>query len=106
MKWRNGLTGSFGRSIRCLWSHLNTKRCIISDRAKGINVNTIAPGYMATDLTSSLWEVEKGKKLRDSFPRRRLMSIDALDPMLLYLCSDASRSVTGGLFAIDDGQTL
>lgn len=74
--------------------------------AKGINVNTIAPGYMATDLTSSLWEVEKGKKLLDSFPRRRLMAIDALDPMLLYLCSDASLSVTGGLFTIDDGQTL
>lgn len=73
---------------------------------KGINVNTIAPGYMATELTSSLWEVEKGKKLLESFPRRRVMPIDALDPMLLYLCSDASLSVTGQVFTIDDGQML
>ncbi|UZW53925.1 SDR family NAD(P)-dependent oxidoreductase [Sphingobium sp. JS3065] len=73
---------------------------------KGINVNTIAPGYMATDMTSSLWEVEKGRKLLEGFARRRLMGVDALDPMLLYLCSDASAPVTGGLFTIDDGQTL
>lgn len=73
---------------------------------KGINVNTIAPGYMATDLTSSLWEVDKGKRLLESFPRKRLMGVDALDPLLLYLCSDASAPVTGGLFTVDDGQTL
>lgn len=73
---------------------------------KGINVNTIAPGYMATDMTSSLWEVEKGRKLLEGFARRRLMEVDALDPMILYLCSDASAPVTGGLFTIDDGQTL
>jgi hypothetical protein len=34
------------------------------------------------------------------------MDVDALDPMLLYLCSDASGPLTGGLFTIDDGQTL
>lgn len=73
---------------------------------KGINVNTIAPGYMATDMTSSLWEVEKGRKLLEGFARKRVMGVDALDPMLLYLCSDASAPVTGGLFTIDDGQTL
>ena len=73
---------------------------------KGINVNTIAPGYMETDMTSGLWEIEKGRALLDSFPRKRLMQTDALDPLLLYLCSDASAPVTGGLFTIDDGQTL
>lgn len=73
---------------------------------KGINVNTLAPGYMATDMTQELWEIEKGRKLLEGFPRNRLMSVDALDPMLLFLCSDASAHVTGGVFTIDDGQTL
>ncbi|MYL99748.1 SDR family NAD(P)-dependent oxidoreductase [Novosphingobium sp. FGD1] len=73
---------------------------------KGINVNTIAPGYMATEMTSGLWDIEKGQKLLKGFARQRLMGIDALDPILLYLCSDASAPVTGGLFTIDDGQTL
>lgn len=74
--------------------------------AKGINVNTLAPGYMATDMTSSLWEAEKGQKLLREFPRQRLMDVEALDPLLLYLCSDASAQVTGSIFTIDDGQTL
>lgn len=73
---------------------------------KGINVNIIAPGYIATDMTSSLWEIEKGRKLMESFPRRRLMDIEALDPMLLYLCSDISAQITGAIFTADDGQTL
>jgi NAD(P)-dependent dehydrogenase (short-subunit alcohol dehydrogenase family) len=73
---------------------------------KGINVNTLAPGYMATEMTNGLWEIEKGLKLLESFPRQRLMSVDALDPMVLFLCSDASANVTGGIFTIDDGQTL
>ncbi len=73
---------------------------------KGINVNVIAPGYMLTELTEPLWEIERGQKLLESFPRARLMGVDALDPMLLYLCSDASREVTGSVFTIDDGQTL
>jgi len=73
---------------------------------KGINVNTIAPGYMATDMTGPLWQVEKGRKLLASFPRQRIMGVEALDPLVLYLCSDVSGPVTGGVFTVDDGQTL
>ena len=40
------------------------------------------------------------------FPRKRVMEIDTLDPILLYLTSDVSKSVTGTGFTIDDGQSL
>ena len=73
---------------------------------KGINVNIIAPGYMQTEMTDELWSMDKGRKLLENFPRRRLMEVNALDPMLLYLCSDASAQLTGSVFTIDDGQTL
>jgi hypothetical protein len=53
-----------------------------------------------------MWETPYGEKLLGSFARRRIMSVGALDPMLLYLCSDASAEVTGSVFTIDDGQTL
>jgi NAD(P)-dependent dehydrogenase (short-subunit alcohol dehydrogenase family) len=74
--------------------------------AKGINVNVLCPGYMRTDMTEELWEIERGKKLLASFPRQRLMDMEALDPLLLYLCSDASAQITGSVFTVDDGQTL
>jgi len=74
--------------------------------AKGINVNALCPGYMRTELTGDWLESDKAKALVAGFPRQRVMDIAVLDPMLLYLCSDASAQVTGSVFTIDDGQTL
>jgi NAD(P)-dependent dehydrogenase (short-subunit alcohol dehydrogenase family) len=73
---------------------------------KGINVNIVCPGYIRTDLNSAYLDSVKGHDLINSFARKRAMSPDALDPMILYLCSDASAEVTGSVFTIDDGQSL
>lgn len=72
----------------------------------GINVNMILPGYVRTEINQDWFETEGGAKQMAGFPRKRLMDISALDAMLLYLASDASASVTGAAFTIDDGQTL
>lgn len=82
-------------------------RVLARDRAeKGINVNTIAPGYIHTDLTEGLAASRTGQALLAKFPRHRFMDADALDATLLYLCSNASAQVSGSVFTIDDGQTL
>jgi NAD(P)-dependent dehydrogenase (short-subunit alcohol dehydrogenase family) len=73
---------------------------------RGINVNVICPGYIQTDLTEGLWDTHWGKKMLEDFSRKRLVPMEALDPILLYLCSDSSAAVTGSSFTIDDGQTL
>jgi len=73
---------------------------------KGINVNILAPGYIATDLTDGYFDTPGGLRLRARFARDRIMDLDALDPMLLYLSGAASAQTTGGVFAIDDGQSL
>jgi NAD(P)-dependent dehydrogenase (short-subunit alcohol dehydrogenase family) len=74
--------------------------------AKGVNVNVIVPGYMRTEITEEMWDHPIGQKLLAQFSRHRIMSASALDPMLLFLASDASAEVTGSIFTIDDGQTL
>ena len=73
---------------------------------KGINVNTLCPGFMETELTDDLWNTEFGRELVDAFPRKRVMRRDSLDGLLLYLSSDWSAEVTGSVFTIDDGQSL
>lgn len=83
-----------GRSMARDWS------------TKGVNVNMLSPGYMKTELTGEWLESERAKALLSGFPRRRIMDVDALDPMMTYLCSAASEQVTGSVFTIDDGQTL
>jgi NAD(P)-dependent dehydrogenase (short-subunit alcohol dehydrogenase family) len=73
---------------------------------KGVNVNIVAPGYMRTEMTGDWLESKKAKDLLATFPRRRIMDLDVLDPIVCYLCSDSSAQVTGSVFTIDDGQTL
>lgn len=73
---------------------------------QGINVNTLQPGWIPTEINASWFASERGRADIDKLHRRRLLDASALDPMLLYLLSDASAQVTGGTFTIDDGQSL
>jgi NAD(P)-dependent dehydrogenase (short-subunit alcohol dehydrogenase family) len=73
---------------------------------QGINVNTIQPGYIQTELSGGWFDQEGGKTQIASWHRRRLIGVEALDDIALYLSSSASRFVTGGTFTIDDGQSL
>jgi NAD(P)-dependent dehydrogenase (short-subunit alcohol dehydrogenase family) len=72
----------------------------------GINVNTICPGYVATEMNSDWFETDGGQKLIKSFPRRRLMKAVDLGGLTLFLASDAAVSITGGVYVADDGQSL
>jgi len=73
---------------------------------KGININTICPGWIKTELNSEWLESPAGQTLIDSFPRKRVMAPEDLVPITLYLLSDASRAITGGSFELDDGSSL
>ena len=73
---------------------------------QGINVNTVQPGYIRTELVGDWFDSDGGKAQIAGWHRRRLMEIDALDDLVLFLCSDASAHVTGATFTVDDGQSL
>lgn len=73
---------------------------------QGINVNTLHPGIIPTEINSDYYATEHGQSRITALHRRRLLDTGALDAMVLYLLSDASRQVTGSTFTIDDGQSL
>ena len=73
---------------------------------QGINVNTIHPGYIATEIQGDWYQTAGGEAQIAGFHRRRLQDIESLDPMMLYLSSDASQMVTGSDIVVDDGQSL
>ena len=73
---------------------------------QGINVNTIQPGYVETEIQGDWFETAAGQAHLNSFHRRRLTPITALDAPLLLLASDASRHLTGVTLTVDDGQVL
>ncbi|MFC3174057.1 SDR family NAD(P)-dependent oxidoreductase [Novosphingobium bradum] len=73
---------------------------------QGISLNIVNPGYIATELNDEWFESPAGKGQIARWPRKRLMQESDLDPIMLYLLSDAARGVTGSVFTIDDGQSL
>ena len=72
----------------------------------GVNVNTIHPGYIPTEIQGDWYDTAGGAAQIASFHRRRLQDIESLDPMMLYFASDASRMVTGSDIIVVDGQSL
>lgn len=72
----------------------------------GINVNGLSPGYVETELTADWLHGDGGQKYLQKFPRRRVMDEQSLDEALLFLCSDASRFVTGTDVLVDDAQSM
>ena len=68
----------------------------------GINVNAMAPGAVASEMTDMMLERLPG--LEASFPRRRVGEPSDLDSTLLYLVSPSSSFVTGTVIKVDDGQ--
>ena len=72
----------------------------------GINVNAICPGYIDTEMNHHHWQTEKGQKLVQMLPRKRVGQAKDLDALLVMLCSNESHFVNGAVIAADDGFTL
>ena len=67
-----------------------------------INVNAIAPGTFASEMTHAFLGNEA---YIQSLPRKRICDPAHLDSTLLYLVSPLSEAVTGTVIKVDDGQT-
>ncbi|HMO15169.1 MAG TPA: SDR family NAD(P)-dependent oxidoreductase [Pirellulaceae bacterium] len=70
----------------------------------GITVNTIAPGYMDTDMTAGL-EGEKLASIKRRSPLGRLATTADVAHAVSYLLGDGAANVTGTTLTIDAGST-
>lgn len=72
----------------------------------GIRVNSISPGYFATDLNREFLASEAGETMRKRIAMRRFGDFPDLDGALLLLASDASGFMTGSDIVVDGGHLL
>lgn len=71
---------------------------------KNINVNAIAPGYMATDLNTALMNNEKrNKEILERIPAHRWGTPEDLKGLCIFLASDASDYIAGAIIPCDGG---
>lgn len=72
--------------------------------SQGINVNCIAPGYMATAINTALVEDEKRfAELSQRIPAKRWGQPQDMAGAAVYLASDASAYVCGIMLPVDGG---
>ena len=71
----------------------------------GITVNAVAPGFIDTDMTSSLSEQTKSALL-DTIPAGRLGSVEEVAKAVAFLASDAAAYITGQVLAVDGGMSM
>ena len=70
----------------------------------GITVNCVAPGYMQTDMTSSL-QGDKLDTIKRRSPLGKLATVDDAAAMVMYLLSEQASSITGTIMTVDAGST-
>ena len=72
--------------------------------AHGINVNAIAPGYMATDMTEALQhDSNRAASILGRIPQGRWGTPEDMKGAAVFLASDASDYLQGHILAIDGG---
>ncbi|MEM1361296.1 MAG: SDR family oxidoreductase [Pseudomonadota bacterium] len=74
--------------------------------AHGINANAIGPGFFPTELTAAVFDdTDRAARNAAQTCIGRNGTAEDLDGPLLFLCSEASRYVTGQVLMVDGGFT-
>jgi NAD(P)-dependent dehydrogenase (short-subunit alcohol dehydrogenase family) len=81
--------------------------------ARGVTVNAVCPGYVDTEMTdrsaayisarTGRSEEAARKLLQDVSPQGRLMTVDEVASLAVYLCTEAARGITGQGIVLDGG---
>ena len=73
--------------------------------SRGITVNVVAPGFVATNMTDVLSDAQKAK-LAESIPLGRMGKPDDIAASVVYLASDEAAWVTGATLHVNGGMAM
>jgi len=75
---------------------------------RGIRVNCVAPGFIATAMSAKALDSdpERKNKVLSRTPMGKLGDVDDVAAAILYLTSDAAKFVTGVVLPVDGGNSI
>ena len=101
----NGQKGQFGQtnySTAKAGIHGFTMALAQEVASKGVTVNTVSPGYIATDMVTAIKPVVL-EKIIETIPVRRLGKPEEIGSIITWLASEESAFATGADFSLNGG---
>lgn len=82
-----------------------TKSCAKELATRGVRVNAVAPGFIATAMTDKLADNVKESAMA-SIPMKKFGSVQDVANVVRFLCSEESAYITGQVIAVDGGMVM
>jgi 3-oxoacyl-[acyl-carrier protein] reductase len=70
--------------------------------SRGVTVNVVSPGFVATDMTAALPE-KRRNEIVDQIPLKRMATAEEVAATVVFLASDAASYITGAVIPVDGG---
>lgn len=105
----NGSKGAFGQANYAAAKagiHGFSKALALELATKGVTVNTVSPGYLATHMVTDIPADILQTKILPQIPVGRLGRPDEVAALITFLCSEDAAFVTGANIAINGGQHM
>ena len=103
---RKGQMGQANYSAAKAGIHGFTKALAQEGAAKGITVNTIAPGYINTEMVAAVPKEVLDTKIIPQIPVGRLGEAEEIARAVVFLAADSAGFVTGACLDINGGQYI
>ena len=104
----NGIKGQFGQtnySAAKAGMHGFTKALAQEVAKKGVTVNTVSPGYLATTMVTVVPE-DTLARIVAGIPVGRLGQPDEIAALVAFIASDAAAFMTGSNISMNGGQHM
>jgi acetoacetyl-CoA reductase len=105
----NGSRGAFGQANYAAAKaglHGITKALALEFARRGVTVNTVSPGYLATSMVTALSQEILEQKVLPQIPLGRLGKPDEVGALVAFLCSDDAAFITGANIAVNGGMHM
>lgn len=103
-----GSIGGIGQSSYCASKaglDAMTRAAALELAGKGIRVNTVAPGFVETEMTAGFNEKFRAESM-EQIPMKRFGKAEEVAALCAFLASDEAQYITGQTFVIDGGLSV
>lgn len=93
-----------------------TKVAALEVATRGVTVNAVCPGYVDTPMTdrgiasivakTGQKAADIRRRLEETSPQKRMVTSEEVAALVLFLCSDEARGITGQALNVDGGTVL